>query len=149
MYRNKIKSKNLITVWSKLQIYQLEIPVFIYKLLCQRSLWHSVSYFDLCSNWNSFFTFWAPEKHVFHIATFRTTSYVLKRFGCLEISNRVSKWNKGKNLIFLWSILKICQLEIPVFIWKLNCQNSLWITVSYEFFEFICLANWNKCKTII
>jgi len=39
--------------------------------------------------------------HVFHIAPFRTTSYVLKGFGCLEVSKRISNWNKFK-ISFSW-----------------------------------------------
>ena len=56
---------------------------------------------------------------------------------------------KGKNLIFVVSILQTCQLEIPLFIYKLICQNSLWISVSYGFWEFKCVTSWNKFKTII
>ena len=88
-------------------------------------------------------------KNVFHIYPFQSTSYVLKVFGCLEVSNRLSNWNKAKNLIFVWSILQICQLEIPLFIYKFMCMRSLWISVLYGFCEFNHVASWNKCKTII
>ena len=85
----------------------------------------------LCFSWNSFFAFLA-------------VSYVLKRFVYLEISNRETKWYKGKKIIFLWSILQTCQLENPVFIYKLNCQSSLWFTVSCEFIYLIEeQAEWN------
>ena len=47
--------------------------------------------------------FWGDEKQLFHIAPFRSTIYVLKSFVCLEVSSLVSKWNKGKNLIFIGS----------------------------------------------
>jgi len=67
-------------------------------------------------NWYSFFAFWGPEKQLFHNTPFSSTNNVLKSFGCLEVSNRVSNWKKSKNLILVGSILQICQLEIPVFI---------------------------------
>ena len=90
----------------------------------------------------------------FHINPFRYTSYVLKCFGCLEVSSRVSNWNKGKKLIFVGAILhnanwKYKQLEIQVFIYKLMCQGSLWISFSYEFCEFNRVSNGNKVKIII
>ena len=49
-------------------------------------------------SWCSFFAFWGAEKHVFHIYPFRSSCYVLKIFGCFVVSNRESKWNRGKNL---------------------------------------------------
>ena len=55
---------------------------------------------------------------------------VLKSFGCLNVSNRVSKLNKGKILIIVWSILKICHLELAVIMYKLMYECSLWISVS-------------------
>ena len=103
----------------------------------------------LCSSCWSFFTFWGAEKQLFHISPFRSTSYVLKSFGCLEVCNRVSKWIEGKNLIFVGQILQICQLEIPVFINKLMCESSLWVSVSYGFCEFNRVASCNKGKAII
>jgi len=90
----------------------------------------------ICFSWCSFFTFWVVEKHVLYIAPLRSSSYVLRSFVCLEVSNRVSNWNRTKSLIFVWSILQICQLEIPLFIFKLMCQSSLRISVSYGFCEF-------------
>ena len=39
-----------------------------------------------------------------------STSYVLKRFGCFDVHNRLSNWNKHKNLIFVLSILQIWKL---------------------------------------
>ena len=48
---------------------------------------------------------------------FSLTCYVLKRFVCLGVSNRVSNWNKGRKIIFVCSILQICKFEIPVFIY--------------------------------
>ena len=41
-----------------------------------------------------FFAFWGAENHVYYIPSIRSRSYVLKSFGCLEGSNRVSNWNK-------------------------------------------------------
>jgi len=89
------------------------------------------------------------EKHVFHNAPFHSTSHVLKSFRYLDVSKRVSNWNKGKILIFIGSILQKCQLDVPVFIYKLMRQISLWITVSYGFLEFYRVAIWNKGKRFI
>jgi len=44
--------------------------------------------------WCSFFAFWGAENHVFPILPFISRSNVLKSFGCLEVSNCVSNWNK-------------------------------------------------------
>jgi len=44
------------------------------------------------------------EKHVIHIAPFQFSSYELKSFGCLKVSNCLSNGIKGKNLIFVRSI---------------------------------------------
>jgi len=66
-------------------------------------------------------------KHVLHMTPFRSTCYELTFFGCLNVSNSVWNWNKVENLIFVWSILQICHLEIPVFIYKLMYDYSLWI----------------------
>jgi len=44
-----------------------------------------------------FFAFWGVEKHVFHIAPFRSTSYELKSFGIMWVRIRVSIWSKVKN----------------------------------------------------
>jgi len=43
-----------------------------------------------------FFEFRLAEKQLFHISPFHAWSYVLMSLGCLEVSNRVSNWNKGK-----------------------------------------------------
>jgi len=54
--RNWNKVKNNIYVWSKLQLCQLEIPIFINKLMCQSSLINPVSFvfceFNRAANWN-------------------------------------------------------------------------------------------------
>ena len=81
--------------------------------------------------------------HVFHIVSFRPTRYVLKRFRCLEFSNRVKKLNKFKNNIYVRSKLQLLQLQIPIFINKLMCQSS------FVFCEFNRVASWNEGKTII
>ena len=123
-----------------------------YNLSCsstQHSRKRQLRTWFLCFSWCSFFAFCGVEKQIFHIAPFRSTSYVLKSFGCLELSNRESNGNKGKNLIWVVSILEICQLELRVFIYKLMRQSSLWISVSYGFCEFNRVASWNKGKTII
>jgi hypothetical protein len=79
----------------------------------------------LCFSRLSFFAFWEDEKHVFHITAFRPTSYVLMRLKWLEVSNRVRNWNKVKNFIFVGSKIQLCQLEIPIFIYKIECQGTL------------------------
>ena len=69
--------------------------------------------------------------HVFHFLPIRSRSYVLKSFGCLYVSNRVSIWKKRKNLFDVKSILQICQLEIPVIVTKLMsiiCIFSLFLS---------------------
>ena len=54
--RNWKKFKNNIYVRSKLQLCQLEIPIFINKLMCQSSLINSVSFvfceFNRIASWN-------------------------------------------------------------------------------------------------
>ena len=103
----------------------------------------------LCFSWFSFIAFWGAEKHVFHMVPFRPTSYVLKIFRCLEVSNRVRNWNNVKNNIYVRSKLLLCKLEIQIFINKLMCQISLIKAVSFVFCEFNRLASWNEGKTII
>ena len=100
----------------------------------------------LCFSWFSFFAFWGGEEHVFHIVPFRPTRCVLKSFRCLEVSNRVRKWNKFKNYIYVRSKLQLCQLELPIFIKKLMCQSSLINTVSFVFCEFYRVSRWNEAK---
>ena len=96
-----------------------------------------------------FFVFWRDENHVFHIVPFRPTRCKLESFWCLELSNRVRNWNNVKNIIYVRSKLQICQLEIPIFIYKLMCQGSLIKPVSFMFCEFNLIASWNEGKTII
>jgi len=110
----------------------------------------NVSYlFDFHFTNNIFFRTLRSRNTRFHIAPFRSTCYVLKRFGCLNVSNGVFNWNKGKKLIIVWWILQICHLEIPVFFYKLMYECSLWISFSYGFCEFNRVANWNKDNTIV
>ena len=96
-----------------------------------------------------FFAFWVAEKHVTHIAPFRRKRYVLKSFRWLEVSNRVRNWNKFKNYSYVRSNLQLCQLEIPIFIYKLMCQSSLINSVSSVFCEFNSVGSWNEGKTTI
>ena len=109
----------------------------------------SVMHLVLCFNWFYFFAFWGDEDHVFHIAPFPTTRYVLKSFRYLEVRNRVRDWNKVKNFIFVGSKLQLCQLEIPIFIYKIMCQCTLINTVSLLFCECFRVTNWNDGKTFI
>ena len=102
----------------------------------------------LCFSWFSFFAFWGAEEHVFHIAPFSPTRYVLKSFRYLEVRNRVGIWNKVKNFILVVSKLQLCQLEIPIFIYKL-CRSTLINTVSFLFCEFIRVTSWNNGKIVI
>ena len=53
------------------------------------------------------------------------TSYLLMRLWWLDVSNRVRNWNKVQIFIFVGSKFQLCQLEIPIFIYKLNWQTSL------------------------
>ena len=103
----------------------------------------------LCFSLYSFLAFWGAEKQLFHIAPFRSTSYVLKSLGFLEVSKRVSNWNKGKNRIFVESMLQICQLDIPVFIYKFMSQSSLWFSISCGFCEFNRVASLNEGKNLL
>ena len=75
---------------------QMKSIIFHTGILITRKLQLPTWFF--CFSWCPFFAFLRAEKHVFHIAPFRSTSYELKSFRCLEVSNRVSNWNKGKNL---------------------------------------------------
>jgi len=102
----------------------------------------------LCFSWLSFFAFGGAEKQVFHIVPFCSTRYVLKFFRCVEVSNRVRIWNKVKN-IYVRSKHQLCQLETPIFIYKLKCHSSLINSVSFVFCEFNRVASWNEGKTII
>ena len=83
----------------------------------------------LCLRWCSFFAFLRAHKQLCHIALFGSTSYVLNSFWCLDFSNRVSNWNKGKAHILEGSIFQIYQLEKPVFIYILMFHISFWISV--------------------
>jgi len=71
------------------------------------------------------YAFSGAEMHVFHIAPFLSTRYVLKFFRCFVFSNRVSKWNEDKTFIFVCSILQVCQLVIRILIYILLWQNTL------------------------
>jgi hypothetical protein len=96
-----------------------------------------------------FFSFSGVEKHVCHIAPFRSTSYVLNSFRYVVVSNRLRNWNKVKNIIYAGSKFQLCQLDIPIFIYKLMCQSSLLNSVLFVFCEFYRVARWNEGKTII
>jgi len=82
-----------------------------------------------------FSQFLGRENHVFHIALFRPTRYVQKSFRYLEVRNGVRNWNKVKKIIFMGSKRQLCQLEIPIFIYKIMCQsiliNSSFISVMF------------------
>ena len=95
-----------------------------------------------------FFRILGAEKHVFHIAPFRPTRYVLKSFRYLDVTNPVRNRNKVKNVVYVGSKLQFCQLEIPIFIYKLMWQSSLIHLVSFLFCEFNRVAGWNDGKTI-
>ena len=110
---------------------------------------HQLRTLFLFFSWCSFFAFWGAENHVFHIAPFRSTRYVLKSFRFMDVSNRVSKWNEVKSFIFVGSILQIYQLVIRIFKYKLIWERKLRFSLSHEFCEFIIVKSWNKYKTII
>jgi len=123
---------------SKILYFLLKLK-YLFGFLCANPLMTSINFYTrkpnsmklqlrtcfLCFSWCLFFAFWGSEKHVIHNAPFRSTRYVLKCYRYLEVSNLVSNRNKVKNLIFVGSILQICQLELPIFIYKLMCQSSL------------------------
>ena len=109
----------------------------------------SVKHLDLCFSWFYFFSFWGDEMHVFHIAPFRATIFVPKPLRWLEVSNRVRNWNNFKIFNYVVWKLILCQLEIPVFIYKLMCHSSLINSVSFVFCEFKGVASKNEGKTII
>ena len=112
---------------------------------CQKkSVTHLVFMFQL----TFIFAFWEAEKHVFHITPFRPTRYVLMRLKWLEVSNRVRKWNKVKNFIFVELKLELCQLEMLIFIYKLMCKSSLINNVSFLFCEFNRVTSWIEGKNI-
>ena len=94
-----------------------------------------------------FFRILRSWKHVFHIAPFCPTTYVLKSFKWLEVSNRERNWNKLKNVIYVCSKLQLFQLEIQIFIYKFMWEPSLINSVSFLFCEFNRLASWNQGKT--
>ena len=70
-------------------------------------------------------------------------------FRCLEVSNSVRNWNKFKKFKYVRSILQLCQLEIPILIYKLMCQSSFINSVSFVFCEFNRVGSWNEGKTTI
>ena len=98
-----------------------------------------IFFFRILRNW----------KARFYIVPFRPPRYVLKCFRCLEVSNRVRNWNNLKNHIYVRSKFQLCQLEIPIFIFKLMFQCSLINSDSYVFCEFTRVASWNEGKTIV
>ena len=99
----------------------------------------------LCYSW-FFFAFWGSKKYIFHISPFPPTRYVLKSFRYLKVRNRVRNWNKVKNFIFVVSKLQLCQLEIPIHIYKIICQSTLINSISFLFCEFIRVTSWNDAN---
>jgi hypothetical protein len=73
-----------------------------------------------------FFRILISWNHLFHIAPFHSSSYVLMILVCLEVSNRVWNWNEGKKLIFVDSIPQVFQLEIPI------SYTNLFLWTHYE-----------------
>ena len=102
----------------------------------------------LCLGRCFFFEFWLVDKHLFHITSLHTSSYVLMRLEFLEVSNRVSNWNK-KNDIYVGWIIQIFQLDIPIFIYKFISLISLKIWISHGFFVFNRVASWIKGTALI
>ena len=60
---------------------------------CSKNVYYALGFYVLA---DFFFAFCGAEKHVFHIATFSPTRYVLKGFRYLEVTKRVRDWNKVK-----------------------------------------------------
>jgi len=97
----------------------------------------------------SFSVFWRAEKHLFLIAPFCVTRYVLNNFGCLEDSNREALWIKSKKK-FRW--VNISNIQIgnttfhkEIYFWVLILK----INFMYCFLEIILVAMWNKGKSRI
>jgi len=97
---------------------------------------------------DSFFLILRSWKARVHIAAFRPTRHVLKIFRYLEVRNRVRNWNKEKNVIFVVWKLQLCQLEIPIFIYKIMSEYNNKNSVSFLFCEFIHVTSWNDGKTV-
>ena len=86
---------------------EIQVPV---SLLCAHPLMTSINFILEESTLNKtsvtylismfrlmfIFEFWLGEKQLFHISPFHSWCYVQMRLGCLEVSNRVSNWNKAK-----------------------------------------------------
>ena len=103
--RNWNKAKNFIYVVSKLQLFQLEIPIFIYKLMCQILLINAVSF--LFCEFNNL-AIWNEGKTV--IATY-IMHKILNIFICVEARILVEKWNVYEGHIFQRPLLQTCRLE--------------------------------------
>ena len=95
-----------------------------------------------------YFAFWGAEMHVIHIVPFRPTMYVPKRFRYLKVSYLLRNWDNIENIIYVGSKLQLCQLEIPIFIYKLMYKCSLITTVSFVFCQFNRVASWNEAKLL-
>jgi hypothetical protein len=67
----------------------------------------------------------------------------------VEFRNLVRTWNNVKNFIIVRLKLQLCQLEIPIFIYKIMCQSTIINTVAFLFGEFIRVTSWNDGMTII
>jgi len=121
------------------------IILHIRSLICQKSVTHLVFMFQLIlffrilRSWKERFSHWSISPHEVYTKDFRY----------LELSNRARNWNKVKNFILMGSKLQLCQLEIPISIYKLMCYISLKISVSFLFCEFNRVARRNESKTII
>jgi len=72
----------------------------------------------------------------------------IKEFQVLRGQSSCNNRNKFKNLIFVGSILHICQLDIRMFKYKLMYQSTLYINFLYVW-EFNSVKSWNKGKSII
>ena len=101
----------------------------------------------LCSGW--FFFVFEELKSTFFTSLHFAHEVCTNHFRCLEGSNRVRMWNKIKKFIYVWSKLQLCQLEIPIFIYKLMWQGSLINSVSFVLCEFNGVSKWNEGKTTI
>ena len=80
------------------------------------------------------FAFLRSWNHVIHIASFRSTRYLIKSFGCFQFSKRVSNWNKSKIHIYCGRNFKYynrntnihIQINVSGFIMNLIFLCVLW-----------------------
>ena len=111
----------------KIHITFIEINVNLW-LLCAHLVIKSIIIHTRRPNWQKklhyalgfyfsndyFYRIWGAKSTIFTSFHFPPTRYVLKIFRLFDVSNRIRKWNKFKNIIYVGSKFQLCQLEIPI-----------------------------------